>query len=141
MNPKNITAIVVSALVVVGAVAYVISKPSVTEPGLTTQPDTSTQTNTNSQTTKSDSFTAVQVATHNNKTDCWTIINGNVYDITSYVPRHPGGDDILAACGADGTSLFTQRTTEEGESVGSGTPHSQSASSQLASFKVGELSE
>lgn len=99
----------------------------------TTSSDSAAQTNT-------DSFTLTQVAEHSTANDCWTIVNGNVYDITSYVPRHPGGDGILAACGTDGTSLFTQRQTAEGESVGSGTPHSSSAASQLESLKIGTLS-
>ena len=80
-----------------------------------------------------------EVAAHNTEDDCWTIVDGTVYDITSYVPRHPGGDEILLACGTDGTSLFTMRTTESGDTVGSGTPHSASATNQLASFKIGIL--
>ncbi len=86
-------------------------------------------------------FTMSQVSEHASRTDCWTVINGSVYDITSYVPRHPGGDEILQACGTDGTTLFTQRKTATGESVGSGTPHGSSAKSQLSSLKIGELAQ
>lgn len=53
-------------------------------------------------------YTLSQVAENNNKSSCWTIIDNNVYDITSYVPRHPGGEsEILQVCGRDGTSLFS----------------------------------
>lgn len=86
-------------------------------------------------------FTKENVAEHATKTDCWTIVSGKVYDITSYVPRHPGGDEILKACGADGTSLFTQRETTEGKEVGSGTPHSSNAASQLESMLMGDLTD
>ncbi len=86
-------------------------------------------------------YTASQVAAHNSADDCWTIIDGKVYDITSYIPRHPGGDEILRACGADGTSLFERRETATGESVGSGTPHSSSAAAQLASLQIGVLAD
>jgi cytochrome b involved in lipid metabolism len=84
-------------------------------------------------------ITKAQVELHNKESDCWTIIDGTVYDITSYVPQHPGGDEILRACGSDGTSLFQQRTTESGEKVGTGRPHSSSANSQLEKLKIGVL--
>ena len=47
------------------------------------------------------------VATHNNANSCWSAIDGSVYDLTSYIPKHPGGkSEILAICGKDGSSLF-----------------------------------
>jgi cytochrome b involved in lipid metabolism len=84
-------------------------------------------------------LTRSEVAQHDSASDCWTIIDGSVYDLTSYIPRHPGGDDILEACGTDGSSLFNQRQTDDGQSVGSGTPHSGNAKSQLQSLFVGQL--
>ncbi len=84
-------------------------------------------------------FTSAEVATRSTAADCWTIIGGSVYDITNYIPIHPGGNEILRACGADGTSLFTSRTTEGGEPVGTGTPHSSNANSQLGQYFVGNL--
>lgn len=86
-----------------------------------------------------ETFTAAMVAMHSTEDDCWTIINDKVYDITSYLPRHPGGDVILQACGTDGTSLFFERTTSDGETVGSGTPHSGNATAQLQSLYLGDL--
>jgi len=83
--------------------------------------------------------TKEQVALHDKSSDCWTIVEGVVYDITEYVPKHPGGDEILKACGADGTTLFTERKTASGEKVGSGTPHSSRAESMLKEYEVGKL--
>lgn len=84
-------------------------------------------------------ISAEEVAQKNSAQECWTIIDGSVYDITSYVPRHPGGDEILLACGTDGSSLFNERKTESGESIGSGTPHSSGAANQLNSYFIGVL--
>lgn len=101
--------------------------------------ETPTEQNDNQDATKT--YTKDEVAAHNKESDCWTIISGSVYNITSYIPRHPGGDEILRACGTDATTLFESRTTESGEQVGSGTAHSSSAASQLASLKIGSLAQ
>ena len=84
-------------------------------------------------------YTKNEVAVHDNEEDCWTIIGDKIYDITDYIPRHPGGSEILRACGTDGTTLFMSRKTPEGEEIGSGTPHSSSAKSMLNSMQVGIL--
>lgn len=96
------------------------------------------QTSTTPESTAS-TITKDEVATHNSEDDCWTIIDGMVYNITSYIPRHPGGDEILRACGTDGTTLFQTRTTEDGEKVGTGRPHSSSAEKMLEGFALGPL--
>ena len=31
-----------------------------------------------------------EVATHNAADDCWIVISGKVYDITGWLPYHPG---------------------------------------------------
>ncbi|HRF28694.1 MAG TPA: cytochrome b5-like heme/steroid binding domain-containing protein [Candidatus Saccharibacteria bacterium] len=84
-------------------------------------------------------FSMDEVATHSSKTDCWTVISGQVYDLTDFVNRHPGGNEVVRACGIDATTLFTSRTTEDGQPVGSGTPHSQVAQEQLAELKIGTI--
>lgn len=84
-------------------------------------------------------LTADVVKKHSSKDDCWTIIEGQVYDITDYVSGHPGGQEILRACGGDATTLFTKRETAEGEEVGSGTPHSSNAQKQLSKFLIGPI--
>ncbi|KAK0102577.1 hypothetical protein ONS95_006188 [Cadophora gregata] len=39
--------------------------------------------------------------------DAWTVLGGKVYNITPYVPYHPGGGpELLKAAGRDGTKLF-----------------------------------
>ncbi|GAY51293.1 cytochrome B5-like protein [Citrus sinensis] len=47
-----------------------------------------------------------EVTLHNKRDDCWIIIKNKVYDVTSYVEEHPGGDAILAHAGDDSTEGF-----------------------------------
>ena len=51
-------------------------------------------------------FSLEDVAEHNSPTDCWVIVRRKVYDVTSWVPRHPGGDMIFVKAGRDCTHLF-----------------------------------
>lgn len=44
-------------------------------------------------------FTAAQVAEHNSGTSCYVSFQGKVYDITSFIPKHPEGPKPLAKCG------------------------------------------
>ncbi|EER03496.1 flavohemoprotein b5/b5r, putative [Perkinsus marinus ATCC 50983] len=54
-----------------------------------------------------DKLTWDEVAHHNSKHDCWTVINGVVYDITSYLDYHPGGrGELFQGAGKDCTNLF-----------------------------------
>lgn len=72
------------------------------------------------------------VATHNSRTDCWMVIEGNVYDVTGYIASHPGGAQILQGCGTDATELFNDRPGPSGA-------HSSSARSIMAQFEIGAL--
>ncbi|PSR84411.1 hypothetical protein PHLCEN_2v5448 [Hermanssonia centrifuga] len=53
------------------------------------------------------SFTKEDVAKHNKKDDCWVIVDGQVLDVTSFLPDHPGGEKaILLYAGRDATEEF-----------------------------------
>ncbi|KAM6490537.1 cytochrome b5 [Amanita muscaria] len=44
---------------------------------------------------------------HNKRDDAWTAINGKVYNITPYLPFHPGGEkELMRVAGRDGSKLF-----------------------------------
>ncbi|KAH9902695.1 cytochrome b5 [Cubamyces lactineus] len=44
---------------------------------------------------------------HRTRDDAWTCINGKVYNITHYLPYHPGGEkELMRAAGRDGSKLF-----------------------------------
>jgi len=52
-------------------------------------------------------YTLADVAKHSDRSSCWTVIRGDVYDVTKAIDTHPGGPDkILSLCGKDGTSGF-----------------------------------
>lgn len=41
-----------------------------------------------------------ELATHNSADSCWVVYDNEVYDITDYVPKHPGGaNQIIPHCG------------------------------------------
>lgn len=130
MSNKKLV-LILSSIAVLAVLVFVGFQLTSKDPALTPE------TQPTPDTTKT--YTAVEVSRHNVKDDCWTVIAGNVYDITSYIKSHPGGDDILRACGQDSTNLFLERQTESGESVGTGTPHSQSAQAQLEKLRIGTL--
>ena len=51
-------------------------------------------------------YTLEEVAQHNSELDCWTVVNGKVYNIAPFISSHPGGKKILKAAGIDGTEIF-----------------------------------
>lgn len=144
MTARTKSLVIVISLIALGVGAFVFTNNSDSSNVVSNQQNfqetdrESTQTPTASA---PQTITLAMVEERNKKDDCWTIIDGSVYDITSYVPRHPGGDEILLACGTDGTSLFSSRRDSDGQKVGSGTPHSSGANNQLQGFLIGELEQ
>lgn len=56
------------------------------------------------------SYTLAKVKENNSASNCWTIINSNVYDLTKWAAMHPGGPAVIRGlCGIDGTAAFTAR--------------------------------
>jgi len=53
------------------------------------------------------SYTLSEVATHNTQKSCWTVIDGKIYDITSYISSHQAGiSKIMRGCGVDATNMY-----------------------------------
>jgi cytochrome b involved in lipid metabolism len=77
-------------------------------------------------------LTASEIAKHNTETDCYMIVNGKVYDVTTYLPVHPGGASrIIQYCGKDGTQAF--------DTKGGQGQHSNRANNDLSSLYKGDL--
>ncbi|KDR85127.1 hypothetical protein GALMADRAFT_233766 [Galerina marginata CBS 339.88] len=53
------------------------------------------------------SWTLEQVAQHKSLKSCWVIIHNKVYNVTEFLPEHPGGTDIILKYGGrDATSVY-----------------------------------
>jgi cytochrome b involved in lipid metabolism len=50
---------------------------------------------TDAPATTAKSYTATEVAGHADSTSCWLILDNKVYDVTTFIPKHPGGEAIL----------------------------------------------
>ncbi|XOV87754.1 MAG: cytochrome b5 domain-containing protein [Pseudomonadota bacterium] len=92
------------------------------------------QGNTRTGAAEPRTYTAEEVAKHNNLQDCWMVIEGKVYDLSTYVPKHPTPPAVLVPwCGKEAT--LGMRTK------GYGSDHSPYAWSELAEYLIGELSD
>jgi len=74
-------------------------------------------------------ITIAEVEKHATPQDCWSVVDGLVYDLTPWIPQHPGGPGVIEAmCGVDGTSLYNSQH--------GGSPQ---VASLLPTFEVGTL--
>ena len=73
-------------------------------------------------------FTAEQVARHATPSDAWIVIDRNVYDVSGWLDKHPGGAEIiLENAGYDATESFRAQQ------------HSASAEALLKIYWIGSL--
>jgi uncharacterized membrane protein len=74
-------------------------------------------------------YNAADLKKHATAASCWSAINGNVYDLTKWINRHPGGASVIKGlCGRDGTAGFN------GQHGGQPRP-----ASELAAYKIGKF--
>lgn len=54
-------------------------------------------------------ITLSEISKHNTESDCWMVIRNCVYDVTEYIPYHPGGiPELMKGAGKDATALFNE---------------------------------
>jgi cytochrome b involved in lipid metabolism len=122
MDKKILTPVIIGIAVVLIAAgaAYQKSRPEGTgipSPELNTEP------------AAVDSYTLAEVATHASAASCWAVVNDSVYDLTTWISKHPGGEDaIKSICGKDGSAAFNNQHSEN-----------QGPNDALAAFRIGEL--
>jgi hypothetical protein len=75
-------------------------------------------------------YTMADVRANATPAKCWSAIDGNVYDLTSWIASHPGGaSPIRALCGTDGTNMFKAQHANQ-----------SNPTARLASYLLGPLS-
>lgn len=74
-------------------------------------------------------ITIEEVKVHNKEGDCWLIIENKVYDVSVYMSKHPGGDEILIgnSNGKDATQEYTDAD------------HTKRAREMLSKYYIGDL--
>ncbi len=73
-----------------------------------------------------------ELARHASEDDCWMAIDGVVYDVTDYIPRHPTPLAVMTPwCGEDASEAYRTK--------GYGRPHSPAADAMLPEYRVGPL--
>ncbi len=81
----------------------------------------------------------VEISKHKKENDCWLLINGKVYDITSYFGKHPGGNGAMSAtCGTDATDAYMTQDPYANSS-GNRSAHSNKAKNLLNGYYIGDL--
>lgn len=114
---------------IVGGALFIVFNPANTNTLITKTPDTTNTTTQSTNNTTVKNYTMAEVSTHNNAQNCWTAIDGNVYNVTSWINQHPGGAQaIISLCGIDGSSAFN------GQHGGQKRP-----ASELQKFLIGKL--
>lgn len=79
-------------------------------------------------------YSLEEVAAHAAEDDCWLVIEGKVYDISTYMARHPTPPSVLLPwCGKE--------ATEGMRTKGYGRDHSSTAWAMLEEFQIGVLTE
>lgn len=59
-----------------------------------------------------------EVQKHNTKKDCWLVVEDKVYDVSKFIPYHPGGSILARYAGQDATDAFYAFHGEEPGSAG-----------------------
>ena len=96
-----------------------------------TQSSSPSKSATPSATTALTKLTLEEVMKHDSSTSCWSIVYGNVFNLTKWITKHPGGaEKIRAICGKDGTTSFERQHTGDG-----------GAANQLSSYFLGKLGD
>lgn len=68
--------------------------------------DVSQQKRTTNQAKYIEEFSWEEIKKHNNQYDCWIVIDQFVYDITTWIKNHPGGNVLSILAAEDATAMY-----------------------------------
>jgi len=123
--------LLIATLVFIGGGIYIVSSGRLVNDVQPSDFEVTTQTDQGvTETINTDGlFSMDVVSAHAEEGDCWSVVHGAVYDLTSWVSRHPGGSDhIIEMCGIDASSIYDAQHEGEG-----------SAERALILLKIGDL--
>lgn len=92
---------ILAALIILAVVifVYLVRTETTATSILSSGKANTSQTNINST---SEKITIVQLSQHNSQSDCWVGYEEKIYDITSFLPKHPGSAAaIVPYCGTE----------------------------------------
>jgi len=132
---SNLRSTLARAVVLPILLALSLTACSTGEAGTSPQSSTvvaGSQTGTQSvavQTLAVKKYKMATVKKHHTKSNCWSVVGKNVYKLTSFIKKHPGGQKrIIAMCGKNATSKFRGQHGTGGR-----------ANSTLKKYKIGVL--
>lgn len=78
---------------------------------------------------RSTGHTLAEAGSHHTNASCWVAIEGKVYDLTTWISRHPGGPEVIRGiCGTDASSAFANQHGGQ-----------RDPARELATFAIGPL--
>lgn len=115
-NSKIIIALV-AVVFVIGAIVIIARNPknnventNTSATPVVSTPSTNNNVGTQPSTTQGSvtaSYSLADVSSHKSPSDCWSAINGKVYNLTPWISKHPGGSSaIISLCGIDGSTGY-----------------------------------
>ena len=108
--------------------------------GILFQKNPSNQKTTDQQNIASNNLTSItlsleEISKHSTIISCWMIVNNKVYDVTSDISSHPGGEaTILPSCGKEATNAFDTKGNQ-------GNSHSPFANGLLDKDYIGDVGQ
>lgn len=76
-------------------------------------------------------YTVEDVQSHQSPPSCWVIRGGKVYDVSAFIPDHPGGDDIILKYAGQDIEKVMKDPEEHN--------HSDSAYDMMEEYIIGRL--
>jgi cytochrome b involved in lipid metabolism len=130
-KPKSVYKLITGVLVVLVSLAAITATVLAGHSGAQSvweaTSDTTTATASIATTTATISLT--EVSQHSTADDCWSVVNGNVYELTQWINDHPGGSSpIESMCGVDASTAFNSQHSGQGDPAAA-----------LASFQIGTV--
>lgn len=76
-------------------------------------------------------YTSEDVSSHSSSSSCWISRRGRIYNVTGFLPDHPGGDDLILKYGGSDVDAIMGDPKEH--------EHSDSAYDMMEDFVVGRI--